>query len=364
MREIIRASAWTGFSELVTELGGDPDAILAAAHVDKAALADPDRYMPLRALIECQAIAAERLGRKDFGLLFGQKQNMSAMGALSIAIINSPTAREGIEIAARYMHVHNPSYTVALTPMPRTSRDFLSASIELKSQKRREQNDERLVASLHRSLSIMGGASYRPLEIWFMHEPISPLATYRKLFGLAPQFGRPAMGIAIERVVLDTWRPGGSSAMRDLAETYLQAQGPALEKAFSQRVMTMARSLLKGRECTPEQAAKALGIHARTLQRRLKEEGSSFEKIKDDVRREWAESLLVQPSVSLSQIAQMLDYADSSTFSRSCRRWFGEAPRTYRTRLTRARTLRGSGPKGSRANTLVTAMRLSAKDKR
>lgn len=45
MREIIRASAWSGFSELVTELGGDPDAILAAAHVDKA-LADPDRYMP------------------------------------------------------------------------------------------------------------------------------------------------------------------------------------------------------------------------------------------------------------------------------------------------------------------------------
>lgn len=80
MREIIRASAWGGFNELVLELGGDPDAILAAAQVDKAALTDPDRYMPMRALLDCQAIAAERLGRKDFGLLFGQKQNMSAMG--------------------------------------------------------------------------------------------------------------------------------------------------------------------------------------------------------------------------------------------------------------------------------------------
>lgn len=364
MREIIRASAWSGFSELVIDLGGDPDAILAAAQVDKSALIDPDRYMPMRALLDCQAIAAERLGRKDFGLLFGQKQNMSAMGALSIAIINSTTAREGIEIAGRYMHVHNPSFTVSLTPMPRTSRDFMSASLEMKNQKRREQNDERIISSFHKSMSIMGGPSYRPLEIWFMHEPISPLATYRKLFGLAPQFGRPAMGIAIERAVLDTWRPGGSSTMRELAETYLEAQGSAREKEFSKRVMTMARSLLKARECTPEQAAKALGIHARTLQRRLKEEGSSFEKIKDDVRREWAESLLVQPSVSLSQIAQMLDYADSSTFSRSCRRWFGEAPRTYRTRLTRARMLKGSGPKGSRANTLTTAMRLSAQDKR
>lgn len=363
MREITRAGAWAGFSELVTELGGDPDAILAAAQVDKAALADPDRYMPLRAFLDSQAIAAERLERKDFGLVFGQAQNMSTIGALSIAIINSATAREGIEIAGRYMHVHNPSFTLALTPMPRTSRDFLSASIEMKNQKRREQNDERVISSFHKSLTIMGGASYRPLEIWFMHQPISPLATYRKLFGLAPQFGRPVMGIAIERAVLDTWRPGGSSAMRELAETYLEAQGSAREKAFSKRVTTMARSLLKGRECTPEQAAKALGIHPRTLQRRLKEEGSSFEKIKDDVRREWAESLLVQPSVSLSQIAQILDYADSSAFSRSCRRWFGEAPRTYRTRLTRARALKGSGPKGSRVNSLSAHMRLDTQHK-
>ena len=45
----------------------------------------------------------------------------SALGALSIAIINSPTAREGIEVAARFMHVHNPALTVTLTPMPRTS---------------------------------------------------------------------------------------------------------------------------------------------------------------------------------------------------------------------------------------------------
>lgn len=359
MREIIRASAWSGFRELVISMGGDADAVLAAAQVDVAALADPERYLPLRALLDSQAIAAERLARKDFGLQLGQEQNLAALGALSIAIINSPTARAGIEIAARYMHFHNPAITVTLSPMPRTTRDFLSASLDLKNQRRREQNDERIISSFHKSLGLLGGASYKPLEIWFMHEPIAPLAIYRKMFGLTPSFGRPVMGIAIERVVLDTWRPGGSSHMREIAETYLRMQSPSLEKEFTQRVTTMARSLLKGRECTPEQAAKALGIHARTLQRRLKEEGASFERIKDDVRREWAESLLVQPSVSLSQIAQMLDYADSSAFSRSCRRWFGDAPRTYRTRLTQARTAKTPEPRAPRVNSLVAHMRAS-----
>ena len=80
MREIIRASAWSGFRELVTELGSDVDAILAAAQVDTSALDQPERYVPLRAFANAQAIAAERLNRKDFGLLFGQAQNLSAMG--------------------------------------------------------------------------------------------------------------------------------------------------------------------------------------------------------------------------------------------------------------------------------------------
>ncbi|HOY77453.1 MAG TPA: AraC family transcriptional regulator ligand-binding domain-containing protein [Hyphomonadaceae bacterium] len=310
MREIIRASAWSGFRELVIELGGDPDAILAAAQVSPSALTDPERYMPLRAFVDSLASAAERLERPDFGLRLGQVQNISTLGALSIAIINAPTAREGIEVAARFMHVHNPALSVTLAPMPRTSRDFLSATLALRSQRRREQNDERIIASFHRSLSELGGDDYKPREVWFMHEPISSLTVYRKIFGITPSFGKPTMGIAIERAVLDTWRPGGSSHMREIAETYLHAHTPTREKVLTRRVTTMARSLLKGRECTPEQAAKALGLHARTLQRRLKGEGTSFEKIKDNVRREWAERLLKQPTVSISQIAQMLDYAD------------------------------------------------------
>ncbi|MDP3495679.1 MAG: AraC family transcriptional regulator ligand-binding domain-containing protein, partial [Hyphomonadaceae bacterium] len=169
MREIIRASAWNGFRELVVELGGDPDAILAAAQVFPSALADPERYVPLRAFVDSMAMAAERLERPDFGLQFGQMQNLSALGALSIAIINSPTAREGIDVAARFMHVHSPALTMTLTPMPRTSRDFLSASLDLRNQKRREQNDERIIASFHKSLGLMGGVDYKPHEVWFMH---------------------------------------------------------------------------------------------------------------------------------------------------------------------------------------------------
>jgi AraC-like DNA-binding protein len=357
MREIIRANAWDGFRELVEKLGGNADQILAAAHVDTAMLAEPDRYMPLRAFIACQEIAAKRLGRPDFGLMFGRYQNLSMLGALSIAILNSPTARESIEICARYLYVHNPSATITLTPRPRSPVDFVSAPLTLSRELPRDQNSERAIASFHVALGRIGGPDYKPQEVWFTHQPLSPLSVYRDHFGVTPLFGKPTSGMAIPRKVLDAWRPGRSPQLKQIAESYLRSIAPPREASFAERVANVTRILMRGSACSPEQAADALGIHERTLQRRLKAEGSSFEKIKDDVRREMAEALLAQPGVSMSQIAYMLDYADSSAFSKSARRWFDESPRSYRTRLVAAAAPRVAPPRAPRVNSLVAVRR-------
>jgi AraC-like DNA-binding protein len=361
MREIVRASAWGGFRETVEDLGGDVAEILAAAHVDVASLEDPERYMPLRALVDSLEIAAERLGRRDFGLLMGMRQDLSVLGALSIAIANSATARQGIEICARYLHVHNPALTMTLAPVPRTSREFLDMNFELRRPVRREQNSERLLSAIHKALGQLGGADYKPIQVWFLHSPISAPSVYRKVFGVTPLFNRPRMGISLERSILDSWRPGGSPQLRQIAETYLRQLSPPRRNSFTVRVAGVARSLLRGRECTPEQTAVVLGIHPRTRQRRLQAEGASFEKIKDDIRRETAESLLAQPRVFLSQIALMLDYADSSAFSRSCRRWFGEAPSAVRRRLVGGNQAIAGGPRDSRVNSLSATLRAKSR---
>jgi AraC-like DNA-binding protein len=70
---------------------------------------------------------------------------------------------------------------------------------------------------------------------------------------------------------------------------------------------------------------------------------------------------LAQPKVSLSQIALMLDYADLSTFSRSCRRWFGEAPSAVRKRLLAGRSAGDGKPRESRVNSLAANLRAKRK---
>ena len=71
-------------------------------------------------------------------------------------------------------------------------------------------------------------------------------------------------------------------------------------------------------------------MHPRTLQRRLREEGTSFEEIKDDVRRDAAARYLSQPDIPLTKVAALLGYSESSVLARSCRRWFDSSPRKVR----------------------------------
>ena len=79
--------------------------------------------------------------------------------------------------------------------------------------------------------------------------------------------------------------------------------------------------------------ATILGMSERTLQRRLAAEGTSFQRLLDDTRRELARHYLDQRNVSLADIAYLLGFSNQCSFFRASRRWFGSSPRDYRIRL-------------------------------
>jgi len=80
-----------------------------------------------------------------------------------------------------------------------------------------------------------------------------------------------------------------------------------------------------------------LGFHPRTMQRRLDAEGSSFEAIKDAVRREIALQYLRETTIPLAKLANMLAFPEHSALTRSCRRWFGAPPSAIRRGFARER---------------------------
>jgi AraC-like DNA-binding protein len=76
--------------------------------------------------------------------------------------------------------------------------------------------------------------------------------------------------------------------------------------------------------------AKDLYMSNRTLIRKLKAQGTSYQMLLDDVRQELAVWYLRQTDMPVEAIAERLGYRDTSNFSRTCKRWFGLTPRAIR----------------------------------
>jgi AraC-like DNA-binding protein len=99
-------------------------------------------------------------------------------------------------------------------------------------------------------------------------------------------------------------------------------------------ICTQVRHLIAHSLTDPEMAialvADRLGIHERTLQRRLKQCGVTFESILDSVREQRALELLCKSGLPMARIAELVGYVEQSSFTRACLRWFGRLPSQIR----------------------------------
>jgi AraC-like DNA-binding protein len=79
--------------------------------------------------------------------------------------------------------------------------------------------------------------------------------------------------------------------------------------------------------------ATAVVMSERTLQRRLRDEGTSFEEVLDQTRFALASSYLRDPALGIAEVAWLTGYTEIATFYRAFRRWTGSTPATYRAHL-------------------------------
>jgi AraC-like DNA-binding protein len=330
--EIVRADALRGFRELVVELGGDGEALLRDSGIDPDQLNDGDRYISFRSVIRVVERAAAALKCPDLGMRMARRTGVDMLGPIAIAVRNAATAREAFAVTQRFMHFHNPSARLRMGRFD-AANDFIGMALAMRRPPRHGQVIERGVARSHAFLAMACGDAYRPAQVWFSHKPISPLAVYRDVFGVMPSFEMGESGLVVARALLDTARTNTNAQLRRMAEHFLESVTPAVTEALEPHARAMIARLMRDGACTSTDVADAFAMHERTLQRRLKAEGTSFEAIRDDVRRELAHGYLAQRNIPLAHVAELLGYAEASAFTRACQRWFGQAPRNVRKAL-------------------------------
>ena len=78
-----------------------------------------------------------------------------------------------------------------------------------------------------------------------------------------------------------------------------------------------------------DQIASQLHMTAQTLHRNLKREGTSYQHIKDSIRRDIAVSKLVKDRLPVKQVAEIVGFSESRSFTRAFKHWTGLSPREY-----------------------------------
>ena len=115
-------------------------------------------------------------------------------------------------------------------------------------------------------------------------------------------------------------------------------------KAIDEQVKGVLKRMLAGRRPGIEDVARELRTSSRTLQRRLAEDGATFQQLMQEARRELARHYLLHSSLELNETAYLLGYEDAHSFFRAFHGWEGSSPGEWRARHARSPRSRPVAP--------------------
>ena len=152
----------------------------------------------------------------------------------------------------------------------------------------------------------------------------------QKALGVPVELGAPVDELVVPAEMLDAELESGNPAMRDFfegcARQLLSSLSPSSQ--IPVRLRSWVAAHLGEKDLNVHQAASALGMSARTLQRRFRDDGRSMREVVDEVRRDEALSYL-EEALSIDEISQRLGFSEPSAFRRAFKRWAGSKPGEY-----------------------------------
>ena len=342
MAAMVRADAVRGYRSLVSEQGGDPARLLRAAKIRSGTFDQPSALISFDAIVGLLERSAEDLRCPDFGRRLAERQDIGILGPLAVAMRSSSTFGEALHCAATHIYVYNAAIAFSVGT-DGEDRALLTFDVLAERHRHCAQTIEHGVGIAWRIVRMLSAERSHLRQVWLPHPPVAAGVVYRRHLAAPVQFNEPLAALAIDRLDLDLPLGEHNEELRALAVDYLNVRFPPRAASVAVQVRAVIERLLGTGACGHTQVADALAMHPRTLQRRLRQEGTTFEAIKDHARRDLAQRYLTSADVPLTQLTTLLDYREQSALTRSCRRWFHTTPRALpRHRLGR-RHIRMSG---------------------
>jgi AraC-like DNA-binding protein len=316
-------------SEGLGALGADWRAIFRRCGIDPTALSDSEARFARSSYDQLWPAAAKWTGDAGIGLHVGEQIQPRAVNILGYLLMSSATVGEGMERTIHYHRVIAGENWIELDKRPGSmSIRLISESLPAEA---RALHTEYIALLLLKLLSWASGDDVQATEVQFMHPGLVDEAEYRRILKCAVRFQCPENTILLSETVVHrpslNANPEISQIHREFADHQLAEFG---EESVTHAVAKHIASLMEVGPCDLPTLAKRQHMSPRTLQRRLADEGTTFQKILESVRRNLCLRHLEWAHIPLSEIAYLAGFADASSFNRAVRRWTGQTPLRYR----------------------------------
>lgn len=322
-----RAASLMALPALLEDLGATLPAVLQGTGITPADIR-PDAFIPYAAFLAVLDKASRATGRDDLGILLGKRQTLAALGPLGDVLRHAATLGEAISDFAAFQSRNSTGGAVYFM---RADRDvILGYGVYDPSAPVSPQIYDLVLAVGCNLVAELTGGAVAPEEILLSHsEPEDP-TPYHRLGRCPVRFDQHQTGLLLRASTLDLALPEADKALYDRALSRLLAVPNGGPRPLVAHVRHILRPLLLMGHSGMEMVADRLGLHPRTMRRRLRREGTSFETIKDEVRQAAARDLLRLGGLSISDISGTLDYASPSAFVQAFRRWEATSPALWR----------------------------------
>lgn len=306
--------------------------IIQGAGLKRSEFADPDTRIPSRLALELLRVSIEKSGDPALGLHAAELIEPGDLDVVEYAARHCPTAREGIQCAARLVRLLDESMEIDLFEEGDLAYwRFLRSSAVQQPPGVAEFMVAVNVVVARRLVRIQ----MLPQAVHFTHEVATNPSEYQRFFGCPIRLGQEYNEIVLTRAELDVPLPLADADLRAAFEQHgeqLLSRLPTAESIGS-KVRRLTVAALGEGQFGMDVVAKKLHMSVATLRRRLREEGTTHSRILNDLRFEMAKRYLRRPDLAVSEIAYKLGFSHVNAFHKAFKRWTGCAPLEYRTRV-------------------------------
>lgn len=316
--------------QVMATLGFSAEDCLAGSGVSPAQLNDPDAQVSLAQEIRIFQNYLRLSGDPTIGLQLGEAYALQRYGIFGYAVLSAQTLRQALAVIQNFGDLTFTWFGFTHAVQGEIARFSMFDRLDMVPEVRHLLHDRDIVALLKGCHEVLGGPL--PLsKVCLPHDGHGRRQHYRRYFDCPVEFGTPNTVIEFSSTVLDAPLPhrdaSASAHLRQQCQLLLSKLGKQSQLIEAVRQLLLARP---GYFPDIQQVAERLATSVRSLQRKLKDEGTSFQGVLDEVRCQIAKEYLSDTRLPLHEIGVLLGFNEPANFTHAFKRWAGVTPNEYR----------------------------------